>query len=203
MERMAVICSLADIAPENEKKTKFIMGRYEEVLEEYLNEDDDGKAKLIYAQFGLAIYLTNCLEETFSIMLWTNRIFKQKPKTNKGVNEIIDAVENTKKTMGNLLNEIKENYCISEAHQEILKNVLAKRNYLIHKYFRLEIQKFYSETGQKEMLKYFGDIIDETTLIDNELNQYFEHYKLKLGFDEEKITELVAKMKEEELKRDY
>ena len=78
MERMAVICSLADIAPENEKKTKFIMGRYEEVLEEYLNEDDDGKAKLIYAQFGLAIYLTNCLEETFSIMLWTNRIFKQK-----------------------------------------------------------------------------------------------------------------------------
>ena len=105
--------------------------------------------------------------------------------------------------MGNLLNEIKENYCISEAHQEILKNVLAKRNYLIHKYFRLEIQKFYSETGQKEMLKYFGDIIDETTLIDNELNQYFEHYKLKLGFDEEKITELVAKMKEEELKRDY
>lgn len=179
------------------------MGRYEEVLEEYLNEDDDGKARLIYAQFGLAIYCTNCLEETFSIMLWTNRIFKQKPNTNKGVNDIIDAVENTKKTMGHLLNEIKENYCISETHQELLKNVLAKRNYLIHKYFRHEIQKFYSETGKKEMLKYFGDIIDETTLIDSELNQYFEHYKLRLGFDEEKIAKLVAKMKDEEIKRDY
>lgn len=179
------------------------MGRYEEVLEEYLNEDDDGRTRFIYAQFGLAIYCTNCLEETFSIMIWTNRIFKQKPKTNKEVNDIIDAVENTKKTMGLLLNEIKENYFISETHQELLKKVLAKRNYLIHKYFRLEIQKFYSETGQKEMLKYFGDIIDETTLIDRELNQYFEHYKLKLGLDEEKIEELVAKMKEEEIKRDY
>jgi hypothetical protein len=178
------------------------MGRYEIALEEYEIEDEDGKAKLIYAYFGLAIYVTNCLEETFSIMLWTNRIFKQKPKTNKEVNDIIDSVENSKKTMGQLLQEIKENYGLSEDHKEILKNVLVKRNYLIHKYFRLEIQKFYSETGQKEMLKYFGDIIDETKLIDNELNQYFEHYKLKLGFDEKRISELVAKMKEEELKRD-
>jgi hypothetical protein len=95
------------------------MGRYEEVLEEYLNEDYDGRTRLIYAQFGLAIYCTNCLEETFSIMLWTNRIFKQKVKTNKEVNDIIDAVENTKKTMGLLLNEIKENYYISETHQEL------------------------------------------------------------------------------------
>ena len=124
------------------------MGRYETVLEEYVNEDEDGKAKLIYAQFGLAIYCTNCLEETFSMMLWTNRIFKQKAKTSKEINDIIDEVENTKKTMGQLLQEIKENYGLSENHQELLKNVLAKRNYLIHKYFRLEIQKFYSETGQ-------------------------------------------------------
>lgn len=179
------------------------MGRYEEVLVEYLNENADGKARLIYAEFGLAIYFTNCLEETFSIMLWTNRIFKQKTKTSKEVNDIIDAVENTKKTMGHLLNEIRENYSITETHQDLLKKVLAKRNYLVHKYFRLEIQKFYSETGQKEMLKYFGNIIDETILIDNELNQYFEHYKLQLGFDEKIITDLVAKMKEDEIKRDY
>jgi hypothetical protein len=179
------------------------MGRYETILEEYLSENEDGKARLIYAQFGLAIYCTNCLEETFSIMIWTNRIFKQKAKSNKEVNDIIDEVENTKKTMGQLLNEIKENYGISENHQEILKNVLSKRNYLIHKYFRLEIQKIYSETGQKEMLKYFGDVIDETILIDRELNQYFEHYKLKLGFDDEKISKLVEEMKNEEIKRDF
>lgn len=178
------------------------MGRYEDVLDEYLNEDEDGKARLIYAQFGLAIYCTNCLEETFSIMIWTNRIFKQRLKTTEEVKAIIDEVENTKKTMGQLLQEIKENYGLSEIHQQLLKKVLAKRNYLIHKYFRLEINKFYSETGQKEMLKYFGDSIDETMLIDAELQHYFEHYKLKLGFDDNKISELVAKMKEEERRRD-
>lgn len=178
------------------------MGIYETAIEEYASEDDNGKTKLIYAYFGLAIYLTNCLEETFSIMLWTNRIFKHKPKTNKEVNDIINEVESSKKTMGKLLQEIRENYGLSENHKEILEKVLSKRNYLIHKYFRLEIQKFYSETGQKEMLKYFGDVIDETTFIDNELHQYFKHYKLKLGFDEKRISDLVTKMKEEELKRD-
>ncbi|CAA9203729.1 hypothetical protein FLA105534_04910 [Flavobacterium bizetiae] len=52
-------------------------------------------------------------------MLWTNRIFKQKTKTSKEVNHIIDAVENTKKTMGHLLNEIRENYSITETHKSI------------------------------------------------------------------------------------
>ncbi len=179
-----------------------IMGKYQEALDEYYLEDENGKVRVIYAYFGLAIYITNCLEETFSIMLWTNRIFKNKPKTNKEVNEIIDEVENSRKTMGLLIQEIKENYGLTDEHKLQLKNVLDKRNYLIHKYFRLEIQKFYSETGNKEMLKYFSDIIKEAQNLDNELNQYFEHYKLKLGFDERRITELVDKMKSEEMKRD-
>ncbi|WP_312351483.1 hypothetical protein [Empedobacter sp.] len=178
------------------------MGKYQEALDEYYLEDENGKVRVIYAYFGLAIYITNCLEETFSIMLWTNRIFKNKPKTNKEVNEIIDEVENSRKTMGLLIQEIKENYGLTDEHKLQLKNVLDKRNYLIHKYFRLEIQKFYSETGNKEMLKYFSDIIKEAQNLDNELNQYFEHYKLKLGFDERRITELVDKMKSEEMKRD-
>ncbi len=179
-----------------------IMGKYQEALDEYYLEDENGKVRLIYAYFGLAIYITNCLEETFSIMLWTSRIFKNKPKTNKEVNEIIDEVENSRKTMGLLIQEIKVNYGLTDEHKLQLKNVLDKRNYLIHKYFRLEIQKFYSETGNKEMLKYFSDIIEEAQNLDNELNQYFEHYKLKLGFDERRITELVDKMKSEEMKRD-
>ena len=54
------------------------MGKYQEALDEYYLEDENGKVRVIYAYFGLAIYITNCLEETFSIMLWTNRIFKNK-----------------------------------------------------------------------------------------------------------------------------
>lgn len=76
------------------------MSTYQGALEEYRNEDNDGKYRLIYTYFGLAIYFSQVLEETFSIMLWTNRIFKDKAKTNKEVNDIIDTIENSRKTMG-------------------------------------------------------------------------------------------------------
>lgn len=178
------------------------MTRTEIALEEYAGQTDEGeKNKLIYAYFGGAIYYSQCLEETLTMMLWMNRIFKKQAKSNKEVNEIIDAIENSKKTMGNLLNEVKENYGISQSHLDGLQMVLDKRNFLVHKYFKVEIQKFYSEKGKIEMLKYFGDFIDESLAIDNELQNYFSRYKSKLGFTEEKIKQLMEEMKNGELKR--
>lgn len=178
------------------------MKRYEIALEEYENEDEDGKHKLVYAYFGLAIYFSQLLEETFSIMLWTNRIFKKQAKSSEEINDIIDSIENSKKTMGNLLNEVKQNYGLSEAHIKHLEDILNRRNYLIHKYFRVEIHKFYSHVGRKEMIKYFCDFIDQSGEIDEQLNQYFLSYKLRLGFTDERIAEMVNEMKEKELQRD-
>lgn len=178
------------------------MTQYETALEEYENENDDGKHKTIYAYFGLAIYFGQILEETFSTMLWTDGIFKNKVKTNKEVREIIDAVENSRKTMGRFITDVKKAYNLSEDLIKELKDVLDKRNYLVHKYFKLEIQKSYSELGRKEMLKYFCDFIDQSKSIDSNLTSYYQQYKLKMGFTDEKIEELVQQMKDDELKRE-
>lgn len=178
------------------------MSTYKDALEEYKTEDDNGKNRLIYAYFGLAIYFSQVLEETFSIMLWTDRIFKKKIKTNKEVNEIIDAIEKSKKTMGIFINEVKQSYSLTEKITTDLKAILEKRNYLVHKYFKIEIQKCYSDLGRKEMLKYFGDFIDQTKSIDSELNKYYSQYTTKMGFTKEKIDELVNEMKQEEITRE-
>src|SRR5690554_4350790 len=111
------------------------MNQYETALEEYENENEDGKHKTIYAYFGLAVYFGQILEETFSTMMWTDGIFKNKVKTNKEVREIIDAVENSRKTMGRLITDVKKAYNLSEDLIKELKDVLDKRNYLVHKYF--------------------------------------------------------------------
>lgn len=178
------------------------MSTYQDALEEYRNEDNDGKYRLIYTYFGLAIYFSQVLEETFSIMLWTNRIFKDKAKTNKEVNDIIDTIENSRKTMGVFINEVKQTYTLTEDITRDLKSILEKRNYLVHKYFKLEIQKCYSDLGRKEMLEYFGNFIDEAQKIDSELNFYYSKYTKKMGLTQEKIEELVNNMKIEELKRE-
>ncbi|PKB15265.1 hypothetical protein [Flavobacterium sp. 5] len=156
----------------------------------------------MYAYFGLAVYFGQVLEEAFSIMLWTNRIFKNQAKSTKEINDIIDTIENSKKTMGNLLNEVKQNYGLSEKHLMTLEDVLNRRNYIVHKFFKIEIHKFHSEIGKKEMIKYLCDFTDDTVEIDAELNQYFQDYKLRLGFTDARIDEIVAEMKEKELARD-
>lgn len=175
--------------------------RYDIAKSEYESEDDNGRHRLVYAYFGLAIYFGQCLEETFSIMLWTDRIFKRKVKTNEDVNEIIDAIENSKKTMGNFINEVKQNYNLSTSIVDQLDKILDARNYLAHKYFKLHIAKFYSEVGQLEMIKYFCDFIDDSKELDEQLKVYYTKYTDKLGLTEERIEQLKAEMKKQELKR--
>ncbi len=178
------------------------MSTYKDALEEYKTVDENGKNRLVYAYFGLAIYFSQVLEETFSIMLWTDRVFKKKIKTNKEVNEIIDAIENSKKTMGVFINEVKHSYSLTEKLTTDLRTILEKRNYLVHKYFKIEIQKCYSDLGRKEMLEYFGSFIDQSKSIDFKLNKYYSTHIEKMGFTKEKIEELINQMKQQELNRE-
>lgn len=166
----------------------------ERASEEFNIEDDEGRTKLVYAYFGLAIYYCQCLEETFGIMLWTNRVFKKKVKTNEELNKIIDAIENSTKTMGNLLNEIKQNYGLPEDAKYKLESILNKRNYLTHKYFKMEIQKFYSDVGRFEMIKYCCDVIDQIKPMIVELEKFYENYRMRLGLTEERIEMIKNQM---------
>jgi len=175
--------------------------RYDLAKDEYETEDNDGRHRLVYAYFGLAIYFGQCLEETFSIMLWTDRIFKKKFKTNAEVNKIIDAIENSKKTMGNFINEVKQSYNLTTSIVDQLDKLLDTRNYLAHKYFKLHIAKFHSEVGQLEMIKYFCDFIDDSKELDEKLKAYYTSYTDKLGLTDERIEQLMIEMKEQEIKR--
>ena len=175
--------------------------RFELAKEEFYSEDSDGKPRLVYAFFGLAIYYGQLLEETFSNMLWTDRVFKKKVKTNREVNEIIDTIENSKKTMGNLINEVKQSYNLTEELTKKLDKILERRNYLTHKYFKLNIEKFYSEVGQLEMIEFFCDFVDDAKQIEEELRDYYSDYINKLGITEEKLTEMMDEMKRQEIKR--
>lgn len=175
--------------------------RYDIAKNEYDTLDDNGRHRLVFAYFGLAIYFGQCLEETFSIMLWTDRIFKKKVKSNAEVNEIIDAIENSRMTMGNFINEVKQCYNLTNSIVNQLKNILEKRNYLVHKYFKLHIAKVYTAVGQLEMIEYFCNFIDESIQLDDKLNEYYRIYTDKLGVTEERIEQLMSEMKEQEENR--
>lgn len=174
---------------------------FEIAKKEFEVEDDEGKHKLVYAYFGLSIYFSQCLEETFSIMLWTNRIVKRKVTSNKEVNNIIDEIEFSKKTLGNFINEIKQAYNFTEAEINELEKILEKRNYIVHKYFKLNIYKFTSEYGQLEMINYLCKFIDDVILLDSKFQMYYRNFTTKIGLNDAKITEISEKLKLQEFER--
>ena len=174
---------------------------YDSAEQEYYLSDDDGQHKLVYAYFGLAIYFGQCLEETFSAMLWTDRIFKKKVKMNQEVNKIIDAIENSKKTMGVFINEVKQSYTLTDEIIEQLDKALNDRNFLVHKYFKINIQKFYSEIGRLEMLKYFCNFCDNSKSLEKDLKIYYKKYTDKLGVTQERVDAIMKDMVEQEKKR--
>lgn len=173
---------------------------YKNALEEYLEQDENGKHKLIYAYFGLSVYKSQCLEETFSNMLLLNRVYN---KSLNSLNDIDNEILNSsKKTMGNLIREVKIEYKFTDKLEEDLSKILNKRNYLVHKYFKENIQRFFTELGQKEMLSFFSEFIDESTRIDTELEIYYQDYKNKLSLTDDVIENIMCKMKEEEILRE-
>ena len=54
------------------------MDVYELALNEYNNKTEEQQQKVIYSYFGLAVYFSQCIEETFSNMLIFHRIFQKK-----------------------------------------------------------------------------------------------------------------------------
>lgn len=178
-----------------------ISNRFIDATLEFNEEGEDGKHRLVYAYFGSAIYYAQCLEEEFSLMLWTNRIANDKPSSKEDVEAINAEMDKSKKTMGQLINEVKKAYNIRDAHAQSLSDLLDKRNYLAHKYFKLNIEKFYTEVGQLEMIDFFCDFIDKTVELIENMNTYYLFQIRQLGFTESKIVEIKEMLRQQELER--
>lgn len=177
------------------------METYKEAISEYKLEDNEGKIKIVYAYFGLAVYHSQCLEECFSSMLCAIRISKRKVRNNAEMTEIVDAIESSKTTMGQSINEVKQVYNLPDKITKELSFILDKRNFLIHKYFKLEISKFYSEQGQCEMLQYFCNFIDEEQKIEAQLNPYYQIFANRLGITDKKVEQMMMQMIKKEKER--
>ena len=98
--------------------------------------------------------------------------------------------------MGLFINEIKQSYSLSKQIAIDLNSILEKRNFLIHKFFKAEGLKFYSDSGRLQMLEYFGLFIDEVKRLDVQLNKYYEKYINRLGINEDVIEGLMSQLKQ-------
>lgn len=171
-------------------------------ISEFVDQsEEDERIKLVYSYFGLAVYWAQCIEQTFENMIILNNIVKEENVTRKYINGMFQKIDNSKATMGRQIHDIKRVYSISNIHEQELNEILKKRNYLAHKFFKDNSLKFYSNEGRKEMIEECVNFIDQSKSLDKELNIYYEKYKQEIGITEDVISSQLDVELEEEMKR--
>ena len=174
---------------------------YEFAKTEFDSGDDDEKSRLIYSYHGLAMYLAQCIEKTLENMLIVKKLSERENLTHEFIDTIFEKVENSRSTLGNLIAEVKKVYSISEEHEKELKTVLTLRNFFAHNFFKVNSFKTFTHDGKLEMIKQCTDFINQSKLLDTELENYYKKFILKLGLTEEMILEEVEKARTEEYER--
>lgn len=176
---------------------------YEFAIEEYENEPEVSKHKIIYAYFWLAIYKWQCLEKWFTNMMWLKKSYVDKFSSQEEFNRMVDEIEWKKGTMWQQINELKNIYNFSDDIVLDLEEVLKIRNNLTHNYFKDNPEKFFSNKWSKEMLKYFTSFIEKTDELDKKLDIYTEKYIKKLWISKTLINELIDDLTKKEKQRDF
>ena len=103
-----------------------------------------------YAHFGLAIFQAQILE----IEIVTSMVIAMFPKKDligrQGISTFMD--QQSTYTLGKLLQELKKYASVSDELEQILKEALEKRNWLVHYYFKERAEEFMSSAGCNLMI---------------------------------------------------
>src|ERR1700758_5475198 len=110
---------------------------YKTAIEEFdkLTNDDD-RVKEVYAHFGLAIFNAQLLEQQVINLIVFAKHSKNKTMTNEESNSLWNSYDFGNKTLGKLLNEVKQIFNLNDEDFSELKEILRLRNYITHDYFR-------------------------------------------------------------------
>jgi len=130
-------------------------------ISQFEAEIEGKKSYLILFYAGFATYWAQCVEKTLENMLIAKELSEKSALTNRLVEETFDKIENSKSTMGKLAFEVKKVFAINDEHTTLLKNVLERRNYFAHKFFKVNSFKPYTEKGQKAMILEYSRFIDD------------------------------------------
>jgi hypothetical protein len=107
-----------------------------------MGDDERGEhVKTVYAHFGLAIYLAQCLEHGIVNALLVLDLVPNQAKTVRSKNEWstkVDAFfdQNFRQTLGQMITALRKVTTVPTKLETLLAEALHKRTWLAHHYFR-------------------------------------------------------------------
>lgn len=165
--------------------------------------DDGEHVKEVYAHFGLAIYLAQCLEQSIYIHLMFFDFFPRnisRIRTQDLWQQEIESYEaqELSKTMGQLIQRLKDAGQLTDDIASALASALKQRNRLAHHYFSEKSITFMTESGRNIMIAELQSIQEQFRAVAEMLDTITMPVAERYGFTEEKRQKLMAQMLEDE-----
>lgn len=151
----------------------------------------------LYADFGMAAEKAQVLEleagnVVLSFVAMTVDPKNISPADKAGYKKLVDEVD--RKTLGNLLRQIRKIVEFDSSSEEVISEALSKRNYLVHGFFKTHNFAIFDESGQIKMRKELSDISKQMDIAHMHLTAISQLLEKVAGRDSsaEKAKEFMA-----------
>lgn len=152
----------------------------------------------LYAEFGMAAEKAQVLELEAGNVILSFVAMTVDPKNIStadkiGYKKLVDEVD--RKTLGNLLRQIRKVVEFDSSSEEVISEALSKRNYLVHGFFKTHNFAIYDESGQIKMRKELSDISKQMDIAHKHLtaiSQLLEKVAGREDSSNEKAKEFMA-----------
>lgn len=163
------------------------------------------ESKEVFANFGLAIHVSNILEfamlnALFAVELFPKmRSFESVDEWNGAFDQFYD--HGYAQTFGNLLRNIKKSEEFPRHLLELLEVCKEVRDNLSHRFMRESAELFFSETGRQLMIQSCENAVSLFGSANNELEEHLSKKYADLGVDMERFEQRITEGMEELISR--
>lgn len=152
--------------------------------------EKDDHVRDVYAFYGLAMYWAQCVEQSMFIHLMFLDFFPKNLNNFKDSEKWasdFDTYEEKElgKTMGRLLQKLKNEGQPTNEVSILLSTTLEKRNWLAHSYFPHRAVEFTQEAGRAEMIKELQGMVDLFREVTAKLDAITMPIARRYGYTEE------------------
>lgn len=169
-------------------------------------DDEGAEIRDVFAHYGLAMYLAQCLEHGIVLALVYTRLLPRERSRAEAVGTISAAEfekhfdvfmdEQFELTMGGLISRLQTTTKLPTSFKAELKKTRELRNFLAHRYFRERAEDFISNSGRISMLAELQEAQRMFERADEQLKTAASNFAHIAGVDltkqEQRVAEYLA-----------
>jgi len=158
------------------------------IVESLVDDYDDGDHnKTVYAHFGLAVYLAQCLEHEIANCLVsldlipnTAHLVRSKVEWESSCDAFFDG--HFKHTLGRMIDDLRRVATVPAQLEVKLASALQSRNWLAHSFFRERSDDFMTRAGRDRMIAELEAAQEVIRDADRSLHSTFKPVRERYGF---------------------